>query len=454
MRHTHLYIVLLGVRLFFTLQKSYLHPDELFQGPELIVRDLLKSTETTLTWEFDGAMAIRSVVPIYFFYGPLAWLYTSIKGGSVSSVGLYYAFRVQQLLWSVVMDALVYVVSGRQSAVLLFWASSFVSWVWFTHTFSNSHEAILVLSVLHLSKTRSNFGFMVMGGLAALGLFTRISFIAFMVPLLVDLFRQLRTTRAWQRSLVALFAFGVVAFGIVWLDSKYFTEGKDWVVTPWNNFQYNSKYENVAIHGIHARYTHLLNLGVHLGPGLAILVPIFRLQASISWLYAASAISGFLVLSLSPHQEARFLLPCIPLLIVSSPIVTKIMQGRIFYAWLAYNLLMAAFLGTAHQSGVVPASLFLADQNIITNVSWTKSYPAPQFLVGPSVVVQHIYGHFEKSKYGEYVVMPAVWGSQLQDYELYWQHRWHFALDDISEFGLQVISNRGMGIYKRKREVS
>lgn len=41
---TRIYLLLLAVRLYFALSPSYIHPDENFQGPEVIAGKLFDST--------------------------------------------------------------------------------------------------------------------------------------------------------------------------------------------------------------------------------------------------------------------------------------------------------------------------------------------------------------------------------------------------------------------------
>jgi hypothetical protein len=64
---------------------------------------------------------------------------------------------------------------------------------------------------------------------------------------------------------VALIALGALATGasLVTLDSLYCSYIGDpstlhLVVTPWNAFRYNRKTANLATHGLHPRYLHLL----------------------------------------------------------------------------------------------------------------------------------------------------------------------------------------------------
>jgi phosphatidylinositol glycan class Z len=95
-----------------------------------------------------------------------------------------------------------------------------------------------------------------------------------------------------------------------------------------------------------------------------------------------SALSGLVVLSLFSHQEARFLLPTVPLLLSSirlprSPTALKLFAG----VWVAFNLLLGTLMGVYHQGGVVPGQVFLSKQPDATNAVWWKTYTPPIWLL-------------------------------------------------------------------------
>lgn len=168
------YFLLILARIYFALSPSYLHPDENFQGPEVIAgmsvqsverigRHLLCATATDLhagrvfgypvhkTWEFTSADPIRSTFPLWLAYGwpmyILRWLWEGF-GLDVSPSVVYWTLRVLMLTLSVVMEdwaihELVESPRARRVAVPLV-ASSYVTWTYQTHTFSNSLETLLV----------------------------------------------------------------------------------------------------------------------------------------------------------------------------------------------------------------------------------------------------------------------------------------------------------------------
>ena len=166
-----LYFLLIIVRIYFALSPSYLHPDENFQGPEVVAGMPCLSctkhlaffilTPTTgrvfsypvhETWEFTSEYPIRSTFPLWLAYGwpmyILRWLWEGY-GYDVSPAVVYWTLRVLMLSLSVVMEdwaihELVASPRARRIAVVLV-ASSYVTWTFQTHTFSNSLETLLVL---------------------------------------------------------------------------------------------------------------------------------------------------------------------------------------------------------------------------------------------------------------------------------------------------------------------
>lgn len=139
--------------------------------------------------------------------------------------------------------------------------------------------------------------------------------------------------------------------------------------------------ENLAQHGLHPWYLHLLgNLPLLVGPAMLLLLtqpyrsfPLF------------SACSGILVLSLFQHQEPRFLLPAIPLILSSVRMPRNLTIHRLWVSsWVVFNAIMAIFMGIYHQGGVIPAQIFIAAQPDATNVIWWKTYSPPTWLLSSS----------------------------------------------------------------------
>ncbi len=160
---------LLFVRVYFALCPSYLHPDEIFQGPEPIagMRDLfvcrsgltdrvagyLFPYPNQRTWEWTSSHPIRSVFPLWPFYGLpmtlLKWTWAQDEDGLVDPTAIYYTLRLVMFVLSFVLEDwavhdLVRSPRHRRQAVILV-TSSYVTWTFQSHTFSNSVETLLVL---------------------------------------------------------------------------------------------------------------------------------------------------------------------------------------------------------------------------------------------------------------------------------------------------------------------
>ena len=103
------------------------------------------------TWEFTSQTPIRSTFPLWLAYGwpmyILRWLWEG-NGHDVSPSLVYWTLRLLMLALSVVLEdwaihELVASPRARRVAVVLV-ASSYVTWTFQTHTFSNSLETLLV----------------------------------------------------------------------------------------------------------------------------------------------------------------------------------------------------------------------------------------------------------------------------------------------------------------------
>lgn len=173
------------------------------------------------------------------------------------------------------------------------------------------------------------------------------------------------------------------------------------VITPLNNLMYNTQTTNLAEHGLHPRYQHLLvNLPQLLGPALILLFSstwpfaIRNLKSMLINPRFTSAATGTLILSLVPHQEPRFLLPAVPLLLTCIRIPTSAVWRRVFWtSWAIFNTILGVIMGVYHQGGIIPAQLALP--SLITRslstrhsdahnieVFWWKTYPPPTYLLG------------------------------------------------------------------------
>ncbi|KAF3479438.1 GPI mannosyltransferase 4 [Arthroderma uncinatum] len=412
------YLLLLLVRVYFALSPSYIHPDENFQGPELFAGRLF-SYPSLLTWEFTSENPIRSIFPLWLVYGLpmtlLKWLWAENGNGNPPPQLIYYVLRFTMFLLSLILEdwaihELVPNPRRRRQAVVLV-ASSYVTWTYQTHTFSNSLETLLVLWSLVLiqriveNKHRSSvFTCAFLSLVAVIGVFNRITFPAFiMIPALQLVPHFINK----PFSFISLAFFGLLfSFFAVAIDTTFYTSPETFsgfishpIITPLNNLLYNSDTSNLASHGLHARYQHfLVNLPLLLGPAYVVSIwsvltkgatsPTFNLRN----IRAYSAICGAAVISIFPHQEARFLMPCVPLLLTCF----RPPRSRTFLAaWILFNCTLGALMGIYHQGGVVPAQVhipaLLAESvppletpgaNRTVTVLWWKSYSPPLWLLG------------------------------------------------------------------------
>jgi len=176
------------------------------------------------------------------------------------------------------------------------------------------------------------------------------------------------------------------------------------VITPINNLLYNTKASNLKQHGLHPHYQHLLiNLPQLLGPALLLLIPFpprwwrFNIDHMLHNPRLTAAITGAIILSVIPHQEPRFLLPCVPLLLTCVRLpIDEVWRKRFWVAWGVFNALLGTLMGIYHQGGIVPAQLNMPNTvrtsllNTNSNakqieVHWWKTYPPSLYMLGQPV---------------------------------------------------------------------
>lgn len=262
------------------------------------------------------------------------------------------------------------------------------------------------------------------------------------------------------------------------------------VITPLNNLLYNMSPANLAQHGLHPWYQHLLaNIPLLIGPAAALLF----LQPHLS-LRLYSAVSGIFVLSIFQHQEARFLLPTIPLILssVQLPRNPRLLNTWVA-AWIAFNTVLGILMGIYHQGGVVPTQIFMSRQPDATQAIWWKTYSPPIWLLnGKNEVLQtrDVMGmpgeqlmeqltalatcdapadrrnnEYLKEKNGTYLIAPlsATWldqylpnkGLEGLRFREVWRYRQHLNLDDLDwgDDGVwntlsRVVGRRGIAAWR------
>ncbi|GKT87834.1 GPI mannosyltransferase 4 [Colletotrichum tofieldiae] len=480
-RRTYLFLVL--IRLWFALSPSYLHPDENFQGPEVIAGQIF-SYPVRHTWEFTNEHPIRSVFPLWPVYGLpmllLRWLWIGNgKDGEIPPIAVFWTLRVLMFVTSFVLEdwAIHELISSprhRRVAVLLV-ASSYVTWTYQTHTFSNSVEClvvawclVLIQRIVESPQQSSLLASAILGVVAVFGLP-----ISFTVAVLTAL---------------------TTTFVAITLDTAfYLPEPIKWtdlisrpVITPLNNLLYNIDTDNLAQHGLHPWYQHLLvNIPMLIGPAAVLLFT----QPHVS-LRLYSAISGVFVLSIFQHQEARFLLPTVPLILSSVHMPRNRTLLRVWIgAWIVFNLFFGILMGVYHQGGIVPGQVFLSKQPDATQAVWWKTYTPPIWLLNGKnevLTTRDVMGmkgetlleeltklatcdtpadrrnsEYLKEKNGTYLVAPAsaTWidpylsnkGLKGLRFREVWRYRQHLNLDDL-DFGddgiwntlTRVVGRRGL----------
>lgn len=125
---------------------------------------------------------------------------------------------------------------------------------------------------------RRNFkNSVILGLIFSFGVFNRVTFPAFIfLPCLILFWKFYRVH--WKSFSLLLLSFSFSSCLFVLIDTNIYNNGKGFVITPLNNLKYNLNVQNLQVHGLHPRYTHLLvNLPQILGPVLLLAI-FFRLQ--------------------------------------------------------------------------------------------------------------------------------------------------------------------------------
>jgi phosphatidylinositol glycan class Z len=383
-------------------------------------------------------------------------------------------------------------------------SSSFVTWTFQTHTFSNSIESLVVLWTIVLAvrlrdhrRRISARSCVVLAFLLVLGVFNRITFPAFVILPLVQVIPSLLAQPL--RIPILAFAGLTTLFFAIAMDTEFYTSEplhirqlyNEAIITPWNNLVYNLDETNLAQHGLHPFWQHAVaNLPQLIGPALPLVLLSSR-KFTLFW----SGVIGIAVLSCFRHQEPRFLLPAVPLLL--SSIRLPLRNARVWIgAWAVFNVLGGILFGRYHQGGIVPAQAYIGAEYDgalagTTDVVWWKTYSPPRWLLGEvnaNVTTTDLMGtsgdqmlqYFRgiapcsgdiASGRGVLLVAPlsATFldscldqsSSSPSDIRLkeVWRHRRHIGLDDL-DFGddgvwptlKRVIGRRGLGIWEVEKK--
>ncbi|ORX56860.1 Alg9-like mannosyltransferase [Hesseltinella vesiculosa] len=404
------YIVLVGIRLLLALSPGYIHPDEYFQSPEIMARSML-NIDAFVPWEYQPEHAARSILIPFLTTGLPFWLleqYAHWFGTWTDvfpTVALFTVERVAFFALSLITDYTVLRLCRKlekdELLPMLLTATSQVTMVYCTRPFSNATESFLLclslLALLSFDMDRTS-GF-ALGALITAGLFNRITFLLFGLPTgLGFLYVARRQGRLIQSMIAFLLGASLTAAAFVFADSFYYgglvltwkseteplhcltqlwadgysldTLQVDWqsiVLTPLNNLQYNLDVNNLATHGLHPLYTHLLiHFPLLFGP-LAVMgiwaawaaLRIVRQDphAYFFFVLLGTLVVGLVGLSSMPHQEARFLVPLLVPLVMLYTWDQSISIGSILFLllWFGFNLVTGLIFANMHQGGLVGA---------------------------------------------------------------------------------------------------
>ena len=203
-------------------------------------------------------------------------------------------------------------------------------------------------------------------------------------------------------------------FNVDSLSASLATVAQSLVVTPLNFVRYNVVSSNLAEHGIHPRITHLLvNMPLLFGvlavmPAVSVMCAVLRRfgcrrcgnQSGESGACKALLLGiavPLVLISLFPHQEARFLVPFLaPLsLLYGHLIFGSASIKAVTVMWVLFNVAMCEFFGALHQGGVLPClghiqNIHTREPLVTRHVIFYHTYMPPRFLLAlPS---QHAQG--------------------------------------------------------------
>ncbi|XP_061171181.1 GPI mannosyltransferase 4-like [Saccostrea echinata] len=255
--------------------------------------------------------------------------------------------------------------------------------------FRNKHNTKSV-GCKHITNI-SSMTFFWIGFLSAIGLFDRPTFAAFSVGPVLWLIMTVVIAGDGLMSCFTFMTFGAVlpSLVMVLIDTQYYS-GKTvvdilsrfrqcvvtsenvaecwedffklFVVTPLNFIKYNTDPNNLSSHGRHPLYTHLVvNLLILFGPFVVLMLVevkrlLLRQSTSPRHVLLCFVMVPVFILSMFPHQEPRFLLPILPVVILLCASTLHCVRYRylFFSVWSIFNITCTFFYGVFHQGGVIP----------------------------------------------------------------------------------------------------
>ncbi|KAI4177826.1 MAG: hypothetical protein LQ343_000290 [Gyalolechia ehrenbergii] len=433
----------------------------------------------------------------------MQWVWTETGKEAVAPQFTYYALRVLMFILSFVLEDwaihdLIQSPRERRLALLLT-SSSYITWTYQTHTFSSALETLIVLWSLVMTQRILNDKYRsallssaALGSLMAFGVFNRITFPAFILP--PGVYLLFHFSRKPLSFLTLGTAFLLTTTVAIAVDTSFYNDSAgsffhllrtNPIITPLNSLLYNTSSSNLSIHGLHPPYQHFIaSLPLLLGPALLLLWNIRKPTLPI-----LSVLSATLLLSLIPHQEPRFLLPAVPLVLSSVRLPkAKVLRRYWLVSWVIFNAVLGVLMGVYHQGGVVPAQLWLGQQQQqhlgFTEVFWWRTYSPPVWLLGGKEIMtidlmgtkaQEMMKRVSEavgscSDRGPRTAgLVAPWSSVELDiwmkdsraplsFEKLWMSNYHLNLDDldVEEDGIRgmverLVGRRGLVVWKIRR---
>ncbi|RWS25910.1 GPI mannosyltransferase 4-like protein [Leptotrombidium deliense] len=512
-RRDYLLIAVYALRILLCLapEHGYIQPDEFFQFTEPIAERLL-GVKAYIPWEFSEAHPIRSV------FLPLLIAGSSFKAIAATNLASSWLLlvipRLVITLLSFVSDYCLYQICNlldkhaARNAQIVF-ATSYLVLTYCTHTFTNSIELVL-LSLLLLftakcvksGKTQHSSA---IATITCIGLFNRATFICFaVVPIIFWILsdgKKLAVLKVLRILITLLPAFTTTAFTFVFVDTLYYSRIsltdlneyqellKRIVITPLNFIMYNTKHSNLEKHGLHPFYQHSV---VNVPLAFTVLgILAYKETIGVLWctvmrkktkefsseirrLMLLTFIISLSLLSFIPHQEPRFLIPCLlPLCFLFGK---KVYESKIhFFLWIVSNCVLVLIYGFVHQAGVTKA-LFEVRQQFDNHagqrmdVIFSRMYLPPQHLLHISQKNENLHIHdlsiqeFPEAVYNKlkqlnetiteniYVVIPSCLTIRLEtvfhnlnihNFKLEKQIFPHFTFEDLqASFELLMLKQR------------
>lgn len=409
---------------------GYIHPDEFFQGPEIVAGDILNSKVFT-PWEFKSSFPMRSVVSSHS--SSLVFLLMKFVPKDMRANLLITAPRILMVLISLLNDYSLkklckkFNIDWKMTSII--YASSYVTLIYFARTFSNCLEAALFSFLLlqtlcatdfnnpkaftrkklHANENTSSTAIALT---LILGIFIRPTFVIFAaVPILLWLYKSQSVFKAISGKIIpSVIPALIITMLIIAVDTWYYRNAyfrfllsnikelnlKEMayklVVTPVNFVFYNYQTKNLENHGLHPYWLHwFVNvplvfgvLGIYATYKFIVTVINARETNSLTLVLNFSWIVPVCGLTIFPHQEPRFLIPLIlPLILLHGK---KIYESKtLFTLWILGNFGCGFFYSVLHQGGITPCLFHLSksineSKNPIELIFF-RTYLPPRYLL-------------------------------------------------------------------------